>query len=101
MSKKIQAGERPRVCRYFYAPYEQAMERVEREREQMFETVRRAWCGASVEETARRIGATAVASEIGMTFDEVLFFLYEQICQHGSGAVAEWMTKVPIICANN
>src|ERR1044072_3139597 len=100
MSRKRQMPEAGgRVVSYYRTSYERAMEQVERDRGRMFDVIRRAWASPSVEEAARRIGAGANNSETGMTFDEVLFWLYEQICHHGSGAVAEWMTETKILCA--
>lgn len=89
---------RGRVVSYYHASYQSAMERVERDRDRMFEIVRRAWAGMPAEEAAALIGATAHASP-GMTWDEVLFWLCEQVCEHGSGSIAAWMTRVPTLSA--
>jgi len=73
------------AVRYFISPYERAIETVERERDRLFEVVRRAWANPTPDETARRIGAAAHIS--GLSFDEVLFWLWEQVALHGSGSI--------------
>jgi hypothetical protein len=90
---------RGRVVKFYHAPYVSAMERVERERERMFEMVMRAWASSSPEWAAARIGQTAHASA-GMTFDEVLFWLYEQLCNHGSGSIASFGGKPQVLSAD-
>lgn len=76
-----------RTVSFYHKPYNQAMEFVEKEHTRIFEVIRRAWASPSPEETARRIGEGAQAS--GMSFDEVLFWLWEHLCMHGSGSI--WM----------
>ena len=91
-------GAHGRVARYYHASYQSAMERVERDRDGMFEVVRRAWAGMPPEDAARLIGVTAHRSP-GMTFDEVLFWLFEEVCEHGSGSITAWITEVSAISA--
>jgi len=90
---------RGRVVKFYHAPYVSAMERVERDRGRMFEAVRRAWASPSPEWAAARIGQTAHASA-GVTFDEVLFWLYEQLCNHGSGSIAAFGAKPQVLSAD-
>jgi hypothetical protein len=92
MSRKVaMQGPGGRVVNFYHSKsYQVAMDEVERDRDRLFQIVRRAWASPSTEEAARRIGATAHLS--GMTFDEVLYFLYEYVCHRGSGSIAAWNT---------
>ncbi|PYS89002.1 MAG: hypothetical protein DMF64_19040 [Acidobacteria bacterium] len=86
-----------RAVNFYRTSYEDAMVQVERERGHMFTAIRRAWGSPPVEIAAARIGACAHDS--GKTFDEVLFWIYEQLCWHGSGSIVEWMEKPLILKA--
>lgn len=87
-----------RVVCYYRASYQTAMGRIERDRDRMFEIVRRALGGVSRDHAAWVVGAGAHLS-VGMTFDEVLFWLCEQVCDHGSGSIAIWATKPQALSA--
>ncbi len=69
------------------------MAEVERDRERMFEMVRRAWASPAVEAAAGRIGA--YAHKNGMTFDEFLYWLWERLRVQGSGSITEYAPSLP------
>ena len=96
--KDLMPDARGRVVSYYHASYQRAMERVERERDRMFEVVRRALGNVSRERAAWVIGVGAHRSA-EMTFDEVLFWLCEQVCSHGSGSITAWATEPQALSA--
>jgi hypothetical protein len=92
--KKEMPGAGGGVSRYYHTSYSRAMQQIERDGGRIFEVIRRAW-HCSPEQAAQLIGRAAARSQ-GMTFDEVLFWLWEQLCNHGSGSISVYLSK-PLI----
>lgn len=94
MSRKKPMPGDAGVSRYYHTSYSRAMAQIERDGERMFEVIRRAW-RCSPEQAAQIIGRAASQSQ-WMTFDEVLFWIWEQLCNHGSGWISNWV-HTPLI----
>lgn len=90
---KVSYAGTGRTVRFYQVSYQSAMETVADERARLFDAVRRAWATPSEEEAAQRIDSYAQAT--GMTFDEVLFSLWEKLIYHGSGALHPPYTLLP------
>ena len=73
------------VAPLFRAPYDKALAYVEANRARLLKVIQRAWASPPDEELCRRIGS--LAHRRGASFDEVLYWLWERLCQHGTGAL--------------
>jgi hypothetical protein len=83
MARRKYSAEQSRVVRYFHTPYERAVATVSRHRARLLEDLRAALGYSSAEAVAAAVAVDTQYRLPMMTFDEALFFNWEESCREG------------------